>query len=178
MAIDNISRQFRPHRGSKSGMELSTLLLAAGELFVEYPDTGVGTGPSKIKIGDGVTQYKDLPYAIEGGEASSSIVEYDDDTSTTVTQALGHCTSGAYLSTIVPALKQAINLLNGEAVKTITSTGSTITVTGSGNSINIEANPTGAISSVYSTNLTASKSLLSDANGKVFNSILSYKALI
>ena len=56
---------FRPRRGMKSTMagDKATLVLKSGELFLEYPDTGVGTGASRFKIGDGTTEYSDLPYA-------------------------------------------------------------------------------------------------------------------
>ena len=56
---------FRPRRGMKSTMagDKATLVLESGELFLEYPDTGVGTGASRFKIGDGTTEYSDLPYA-------------------------------------------------------------------------------------------------------------------
>ena len=56
---------FRPRRGMKSTMagNKASLVLESGELFLEYPDTGVGTGASRFKIGDGTTEYSDLPYA-------------------------------------------------------------------------------------------------------------------
>ena len=56
---------FRPRRGMKSTMagDKASLVLESGELFLEYPDTGVGTGASRFKIGDGTTEYSDLPYA-------------------------------------------------------------------------------------------------------------------
>lgn len=56
---------FRPRRGMKSTMagDKASLVLESGELFLEYPDTGVGTGASRFKIGDGATEYSNLPYA-------------------------------------------------------------------------------------------------------------------
>ena len=56
---------FRPRRGMKSTMagNKASLVLESGELFLEYPDTGVGTGASRFKIGDGTTEYSNLPYA-------------------------------------------------------------------------------------------------------------------
>ena len=56
---------FRPRRGMKSTMagDKASLVLESGELFLEYPDSGVGTGASQFKIGDGTTEYSDLPYA-------------------------------------------------------------------------------------------------------------------
>ena len=56
---------FKPHRGQKLTMaeDKASLVLALGELFLEYPDGGVGTGPSRFKVGDGNTAYSELPYA-------------------------------------------------------------------------------------------------------------------
>ena len=34
----------------------ASTVLSTGELFIEYPDDGVGYGKSKIKVGDGVPQ--------------------------------------------------------------------------------------------------------------------------
>ena len=46
-------------------------VLEEGEIVVECPDSGVGTGLSKFKIGDGTTPYSSLPYAFDGMRASS-----------------------------------------------------------------------------------------------------------
>ena len=55
----------RPHRGKKSTMagDKASIILSAGELFMEYPDTGVGTGNIRFKVGDGTSTYDELPYA-------------------------------------------------------------------------------------------------------------------
>lgn len=218
----NIANQFSPRRGAKTIMNDSTstqsaIVLRAGELFIEYPDAGVGTGACKVKIGDGVTQYKDLPYAIEN-DASGATIDFDPDTSTTVATALSHVVSGASTAAIVAGLKQAVTLLNGEAIKSMTVDGNTITVTDNAVSfdspdytigvtaasgtatvtlgaesgygktdstfdisssdstiaidivsgaLDLTANATGAISTVYATDLTASKAVVSDASGKI-----------
>lgn len=54
--------QFR--RGSQTYMagEGSQIVLQVGEPFLEYPDTGIGTPGSKLKVGDGTSKYCDLPY--------------------------------------------------------------------------------------------------------------------
>jgi hypothetical protein len=55
----------RPRRGKKSTAEsqiTSATPLKRGEIFFEVPDTGVGTGTGRIKMGDGVTPYSELPY--------------------------------------------------------------------------------------------------------------------
>ena len=107
MAIDALC----PHRGGKTKMTTgagASKVLANGELFVEYPDTGVGSGKSKIKIGDGVTAYSSLPYAL--GETSTDLITYSESTATTVAQALNEAASGSSLATIVAGLKKAIQL--------------------------------------------------------------------
>ena len=100
-----------PHRGGKTKMTTGAgknTVLADGELFVEYPDAGVGKGKSKIKIGDGVTAYSSLPYAL--GETSTDLITFSESTATTVTQALNEAVSGASLATIIGGLKKAIRL--------------------------------------------------------------------
>ena len=54
----------RPRRGKKSTAISQNIILKRGEIFFEVPDDGVGTGPAKMKMGDGVTPYADLPYAL------------------------------------------------------------------------------------------------------------------
>ena len=112
----NISKQFCPRRGKKTTMinTKADLVLAAGELFVEYPDTGVGTGAHRIKIGDGVTAYGDLPYAL-GGSASETTVDFTESTATTAADALAAVTTGANLADITANLKKAIELTASEA---------------------------------------------------------------
>jgi len=106
------NRILRPHRGKASTMagSRSHIVLDVGELFVELPDTGVGTGESKIKIGDGKTQYKDLPYAI--GDVSNNTIKYSSNTSTNVANALNNVASGKKLGEMIAGLKQAITLMN------------------------------------------------------------------
>ena len=104
-----------PHRGSKTNMTTGTgasTVLGAGELFVEYPDTGVGSGASKIKIGDGVTAYSLLPYAL--GDTSVQEVTYTESTATTVSQALAEAASGSALGNIIAGLKKAVELSSTE----------------------------------------------------------------
>ena len=61
--------KIRPRRGSLYEFESVNPILAEGEMALEVPDAGVGTGLSRFKIGDGVTRYKDLPYAFDGASA-------------------------------------------------------------------------------------------------------------
>lgn len=58
----------RPKRGKKStaiDKLTGTNVLVSGELFMEVPEEGIGKGQGKIKMGDGITDYKDLPYFID-----------------------------------------------------------------------------------------------------------------
>lgn len=108
----DVSKIFKPRRGTASimaGTKKSTVL-ASGELFVEVPNTGVGTGASKIKIGDGTTAYSALPYAL--GDTSNDQINFSSNTSTTVAAALNSVVTGASLKNIVAGLKQAISLCN------------------------------------------------------------------
>ncbi len=104
-----------PHRGSKSKMTTGAgknIILQSGELFIEYPDTGVGTGTCKIKIGDGVTAYASLPYAIS---ADTDNITFTPSTATTVQAALDVASSGQTLAVILGGLKRAIQLMNTSA---------------------------------------------------------------
>ena len=55
--------KIRPRRSTATEWSIINPVLQEGELAVEYPDTGVGTGLCKFKIGDGRTQWNDLKYA-------------------------------------------------------------------------------------------------------------------
>jgi hypothetical protein len=104
------SKIFKPRRGKVSTMAgtKATTVLAAGEMFVEVPDTGVGTGRCKMKIGDGSTAYSSLPTAM--GDTTNELITYESNTATTVATALNSAASGSSLGNIIAALKQAISL--------------------------------------------------------------------
>lgn len=65
--------KLRPKRGTLYEWTAVNPILDTGELVVECPDDGIGTGLSKFKIGDGVTKYTSLPYAFDGQSASMII---------------------------------------------------------------------------------------------------------
>lgn len=79
MALSTIS----PRRGDLYSWELLDPVLEEGELAVEYPPTGIGTGACKFKVGDGHTHYTDLAYAFDGSSAES-IDGGSSDTSHTI----------------------------------------------------------------------------------------------
>lgn len=55
--------KIRPRRGTAGQWTSANPVLAEGEIGYEVPDAGVGTGVSRIKIGDGSTAWSELPYA-------------------------------------------------------------------------------------------------------------------
>ena len=65
--------KIRPRRGTTSEWRTMNPILAEGEIGVEYPDTGILSGDIRIKFGDGISKWNDLPYAINANEASSII---------------------------------------------------------------------------------------------------------
>ena len=61
----------RPRRGSTTEWSTINPVLLEGELAIEYPDSGIGTGFCKFKLGDGYTEYNDLSYAFDANAARS-----------------------------------------------------------------------------------------------------------
>lgn len=104
------SKTLSPRRGRTSSMatgDKKNIILRAGEIFIEYPDDGLGnSGDYGIKIGDGTTKYESLPFAF----TSDTIVTFSADSSADVDTAVNKIVSGAKISTIVSATKRAIEL--------------------------------------------------------------------
>lgn len=61
--------KIRPRRGTKSEWELIDPILMEGEFGIEFPDSGVGSGLCKFKIGNGTSKWSALPYAFDAGAA-------------------------------------------------------------------------------------------------------------
>ena len=115
----NVNKILLPRRGKKSAMESpskAAMILAKGEFFVECTDAGVGKGPIKIKIGDGITAYSSLPYAL--GDTSNDTVSFAESTDTTIAEVLSKIVSGASLGTIVSSVKKGISLLDTSLTQT------------------------------------------------------------
>lgn len=55
--------KIRPKAGTKEQWETANTVLAEREIGFEFPETGIGKGIVKMKMGDGKTTWKDLPYA-------------------------------------------------------------------------------------------------------------------
>lgn len=60
-----------PRRGTKTEWNTANPILMEGEIGVEFPDTGIGTGICKMKLGDGLSTWDDLEYSFDGAAASS-----------------------------------------------------------------------------------------------------------
>lgn len=54
--------KIRPRRGTADQWTNANPVLVEGELGIEVPNEGVGTGVCRMKFGDGVTAWTDLPY--------------------------------------------------------------------------------------------------------------------
>lgn len=63
--------KIRPRRGTATEWASLNPVLAEGELAIEVPDNGVGTGLCKFKLGDGYKTWNELPYAFDANSAQS-----------------------------------------------------------------------------------------------------------
>ena len=148
--MSTVNKYFLPHRATTDVMKdpsKSSIVLRKGELFVEAPSTGVGTGHSKIKIGDGKTPYSSLPYALgdTDTEVTNAIITFTSNTGTSAKDVINGVKSGQSLATQIAGLKQAITLLantpfTNRAFSTI-SDGNTqsVSATGTGDTLKVTA---------------------------------------
>jgi len=109
------NKQLLPHRGGVDKMTQGAgknIVLASGELFIEYPNAGAGRGKCKIKIGDGVTAYSSLPYAI--GDTSTDPITFTQGTEANIDRALAAISTGKPLNELIGNIKQLGNLIDVE----------------------------------------------------------------
>lgn len=67
--------KLKPFRGYKQ--DVGPVMLESGEIFFEYNENGPGAGNGKIKMGDGIHTYADLPYFL-GDEVSYQALNFTD----------------------------------------------------------------------------------------------------
>ena len=73
--------KIRPRRGSVNEWIGKNPVLLKGELAVEYPNEGISSGGKiRFKIGDGETDWNNLPYCIDSSIADSIIGGDPDST--------------------------------------------------------------------------------------------------
>lgn len=63
--------KLRPRRSTKTEWELINPILMEGEMGIEYPNSGIGTGLCKFKLGDGYKRWSELPYAFNAASAEA-----------------------------------------------------------------------------------------------------------
>ncbi len=67
--------KIRPRAGSAAEWTAANPVLAEREIGYEFPTDGLGAGYVKMKMGDGVTHWNDLPYASEIVPISNGLVQ-------------------------------------------------------------------------------------------------------
>ena len=67
--------KIRPRGGTTPQWEKANTVLSEREIAFEYTGNAVGKGLVKMKMGDGITPWNDLPYAIMDGMNESQILE-------------------------------------------------------------------------------------------------------
>lgn len=102
----------RPRRGKKSTAIAQEVILKKGEIFFEVPETGVGTGIGKIKMGNGTSTYSQLPYFSEQVDVANSNITFTEDTNTDNTTLLNKVVTGGKLNIIIGAIKKLLNNFN------------------------------------------------------------------
>ena len=60
-----------PRRSTMTEWSSINPVIMEGELGIEVPDSGVGTGLVKFKLGDGYKHWNDLPYAFDASAAQA-----------------------------------------------------------------------------------------------------------
>lgn len=110
---------FKPPRGTLSAALQQNIKLKNGEIFFEVPDTGPGSGPGKIKMGDGETEYANLPYFISVPEDVSDLyIDFINSTEATGIENnptyLNNISPGSLLKNIFTNLKQLLVNFNSE----------------------------------------------------------------
>ena len=146
--------KIRPRRGTAEQWTTANPVLAEGEIGFEVPAEGVGTGVSRVKLGDGVTAWSDLPYSdpldyIEG------LLESKADSS--------HNHDGRYYTE-----SEITNLLSGKSDTSHTHDGRYYTESEVDTKLGTkQATITGGASTIASSNLTANRALVSNGSGKV-----------
>ena len=107
-----VNKILLPRRAKESVMKSPTksvIVLEKGEMFVECSDDGIGNGHVKIKIGDGVTPYKDLGYAV--GDTSNDQITFQESSDTDIATIITNLITNSPLNKLIANIKKAIIIL-------------------------------------------------------------------
>lgn len=118
----SVNKILLPRRAKASVMRSESkknTILEKGEMFIEYPDSGIGTGHVKIKFGDGTTPYGSttdypdgLPYAL--GDTSNDNIDFVDRSTTDIDEVIGRISTGSPLGELIAFIKRAVGLLKAK----------------------------------------------------------------
>lgn len=115
----NVNKILLPRRAKKCVMDDNdkrNIILEKGEIFFEFPNSGIGKGHVKVKIGDGSTPYNPisgeaLPYAL--GDTSNDVIDFSNRAETDVDYILNEkIKTGNPLETLIGYIKNVLSLLN------------------------------------------------------------------
>ena len=112
-----MSKIFKPRRILKSKAASLNPVLAAGEYIVEVPDTGVGTGPCRTKMGDGKTAYVDLPYMDAVTDVAASTIAFDESTTADNATLLTEIVTGKSVKSLFGSTKKLLSNLAGSVTE-------------------------------------------------------------
>lgn len=152
----------RPRRGKKA-TAVSQLTASAplkrGEIFFEVPDTGVGTGTGKIKMGDGTTAYDALPYFMVQPtvDYTNAVVAW---TNTTAASSAPYTDNATYAGNIIPSA--SLKTIFTNLKKLLLNYNSQLTtlnndLAGYGSGTKVAAKATSATSATYSSTANYAK---------------------
>ena len=113
MAENNELVYIRPRRGTETTMThtiKSSLVLKEGEMFIEFPDDGIGKGPARVKVGDGVTPYAALDYVL-GNDAEYTAIHFLEEHSNYPQTLIDQIISGVTISVFAANTKRVLQLL-------------------------------------------------------------------
>lgn len=158
--------KIRPKAGTKEQWETANTVLAEREIGFEFPETGIGKGIVKMKMGDGKTAWKDLPYAQVVPLTQADVLNIE---STSITKP----PSAGYVKEKFDALNSALVTISQEYITDIP--GELLSSTGwkniTANKITIPAGYeiVGILPKTYTYKMSAIQGIFYDTNNISFN---------
>ena len=113
-------KPFKPRRILKSKAASLNPVLEAGEFIVEVPDTGVGTGPCRMKMGDGTSAYDKLPYMdkeVEAVDVAASTIAFTESETTENADLLSEIVTGKSVKNLFGSTKKLLSNLSGSVTE-------------------------------------------------------------